>query len=94
MPKKDYTVREASLGPQSPIRLLLDYDRFIWTHTAQMPKKTIQPPTSNYEGKPSSDIAPLRGTWCHHRAYMIGRVGYTLYIVKFKLFIYGLSYDI
>ena len=73
--KKDYTVREASLGPQSKIRFLHDYDaclfgptpprcqkrlysprsftgptkpnkisswlwyRFIWAHTAQMPKR-------------------------------------------------------
>ena len=42
MPKKDYTVRVASLGPQSQIRILLDYDRFFWAHTAQMQKKTIQ----------------------------------------------------
>ena len=30
-----------------------------------------RPPTSNYEGKPSSDIAPLRGTVGIHRAHRI-----------------------
>ena len=42
------------------------------------------PPDKQLRCYTSNDIAPLRGTVGHHRAYMIGRVRYTLYIVKFK----------
>ena len=42
------------------------------------------PPDKQLRCYASHDIAPLRGTVGHHRAYKIGRVRYTLYIVKFK----------
>ena len=45
---------------------------------------SILPPDKQLRCYASNDIAPLRGTVGHHRAYIIGRVGYTLYIVKCK----------
>jgi len=41
-----------------------------------------EPPDKQLRCYASHDIAPLRGTVGHHRAYRIGRVRYTLYIVN------------